>query len=252
MIDVLVIGARGRMGTLVSTTVAGQSDMRLAGLVDPAFRDGEPAAAPTFTDLDTALTQLSPTVAVEFSTPASVFGNCRRTLAAGVNTVVGATGLTGEQIAELEQLAADHSAGLFIAPNFALGAVLLMRFAAEAARHYAHAEIIELHHEKKVDAPSGTALRTAMLMGSTEGTALEPADVGQASRGLSVDGIPVHSVRLPGLVAHEEVLFGGTGELLTLRHDSLSHESFMPGVLLAIRKTAALSGTVIGLEHLLD
>jgi 4-hydroxy-tetrahydrodipicolinate reductase len=252
MIDVLVIGARGRMGALVSTTVAGQSDMRLSGLVDPAFRDGEPAAAPTFTDLDAALAHLSPTVAVEFSTPASVFGNCQRTLAAGVNTVVGATGLTGEQIAELEQLAAAHSVGLFIAPNFALGAVLLMGFAADAARYYAHAEIVELHHEDKIDAPSGTALRTAMLMSTRDGSMLKPADQGPASRGLSVDGIPVHSVRLPGLVAHEEVLFGGTGELLTLRHDSLSHESFMPGVVLAIRKTAKLTGTVIGLEHLLD
>lgn len=164
MIDVLVIGARGRMGTLVSTTVAAEPDMRLVGLVDPAFRDGERAAAPTFSDLDAALREISPTVAVEFSTPASVYENCRRTLAAGVNTVVGATGLTDEQTSELEQLAAARGAGLFIAPNFALGAVLVMRFAAEAARYYGRAEIVELHHEKKVDAPSGTALRTARLM----------------------------------------------------------------------------------------
>jgi 4-hydroxy-tetrahydrodipicolinate reductase len=252
MIDVLVIGARGRMGSLVSTTVAGQADMRLVGLVDPAFRDGEPATAPTFATVDAALAQLTPSVAVEFSTPASVFANCRFTVAAGVNTVVGATGLTTEQIAELRSLATAKDAGLFIAPNFALGAVLLMRFAAEAARHYAHAEIIELHHDKKVDAPSGTALRTAMLMRAADGSVIEPVADGPPSRGLVVEGIPVHSVRLPGLVAHEEVLFGSTGEVLTLRHDSLSHESFMSGVVLAIRKTAALSGTVIGLEHLLD
>ena len=252
MIDVLVIGARGRMGTLVSTTVAAEPDMRLVGLVDPAFRDGERAAAPTFSDLDAALREISPTVAVEFSTPASVYENCRRTLAAGVNTVVGATGLTDEQTSDLERLAAAHGAGLFIAPNFALGAVLVMRFAAEAARYYGRAEIVELHHEKKVDAPSGTALRTARLMRAQEGATLVSAGEGPPSRGQLVEGIPVHSVRLPGLVAHQEVLFGGTGELLTLRHDSLSHESFMPGVLLAIRKTARLSGTVIGLERLLD
>ena len=139
-------------------------------------------------------------------------------------------------------------------PNFALGAVLLMKFAAEAARHYEHAEIIETHEKAKVDAPSGTSLRTARLMAEAPGSALAaPPGAGQTSRGLVADGrVTIHSVRLPGAVAHQEVVFGGEDEILTLRHDSLSRRSFMPGVLLALRKAPGVRGTVVGLENLLD
>jgi 4-hydroxy-tetrahydrodipicolinate reductase len=252
MIDVLVVGARGRMGTLTATTIAEQADMRLVGLVDPSYGEDESASALAFRSVDRALAQVRPAVAVEFSTPASVFENSLLLLRAGVHTVVGATGLTASQVAELGQTARPGSANLLIAPNFSVGAVLLMRFAREAARHYERAEIIELHHEDKADAPSGTALRTAALMAAAAGSRLSPSPALAApSRGLA-GVVPIHSVRLPGLVAHQEVLLGATGELLTLRHDSLSRESFMPGVLLAVRNVALLEEVTVGLENLLD
>jgi len=252
MIDVLVVGARGRMGTLTATTIADQADMRLVGLVDPSYGEDESASALAFRSVDRALAQVRPAVAVEFSTPASVFENSLLLLRAGVHTVVGATGLTASQVAELGQTARPGSANLLIAPNFSVGAVLLMRFAREAARHYERAEIIELHHEDKADAPSGTALRTAALMAAAAGSRLSPSPALAApSRGLA-GVVPIHSVRLPGLVAHQEVLLGATGELLTLRHDSLSRESFMPGVLLAVRNVALLEEVTVGLENLLD
>jgi 4-hydroxy-tetrahydrodipicolinate reductase len=252
MIDVLVVGARGRMGTLTATTIADQADMRLVGLVDPSYGEDESASALAFRSVDRALAEVRPAVAVEFSTPASVFENSLLLLRAGVHTVVGATGLTASQVAELGQTARPGSANLLIAPNFSVGAVLLMRFAREAARHYERAEIIELHHEDKADAPSGTALRTAALMAAAAGSRLSPSPALAApSRGLA-GVVPIHSVRLPGLVAHQEVLLGATGELLTLRHDSLSRESFMPGVLLAVRNVALLEEVTVGLENLLD
>jgi len=252
MIDVLVVGARGRMGTLTATTIADQADMRLVGLVDPSYGEDESASALAFRSVDRALAEVRPAVAVEFSTPASVFENSLLLLRAGVHTVVGATGLTASQVAELGQTARSGSANLLIASNFSVGAVLLMRFAREAARHYERAEIIELHHEDKADAPSGTALRTAALMAAAAGSRLSPSPALAApSRGLA-GVVPIHSVRLPGLVAHQEVLLGATGELLTLRHDSLSRESFMPGVLLAVRNVALLEEVTVGLENLLD
>ena len=253
MIDVLVVGAKGRMGALTAATVGAQPDMNLVALVDPAFAAGEPAPAAAFTSVAEALHATRPAVAVEFSTPASVFENARLLLQAGVHTVVGATGLSAAHVAELAQTARSGVANLLVAPNFSLGAVLLMRFAREAARHYERAEIVELHHEGKTDAPSGTALRTAALMSEVAGAHLRSAPAPQApSRGLAHGAVQIHSVRLPGLVAHQEVLFGGDGELLTLRHDSLSRDSFMPGVLLAVRGVALLDEVTVGLENLLD
>jgi 4-hydroxy-tetrahydrodipicolinate reductase len=252
VIDVLVVGAKGRMGALTATTVADQPDMQVVGAVDPAYGADEPSSAPAFRSVAQALAGVHPAVAVEFSTPASVFENVHLLLQAGVHTVVGATGLTAPQVAELARIARSGDANLLVAPNFSVGAVLLMRFAREAARHYERAEIIELHHEDKVDAPSGTALRTASLMAEAAGSRLRPAPATTApSRGLADGAVPIHSVRLPGLVAHQEVLLGATGELLTLRHDSLSRESFMPGVLLAIRNVALLEEVTVGLENLL-
>jgi 4-hydroxy-tetrahydrodipicolinate reductase len=167
---------------------------------------------------------------VDFTIPDTVFGNVTAALRAGVHCVVGTTGLTDVQLAEIRELAESGPANALIAPNFAVGAVLMMRFAAEASKHMRKAEIIELHHDRKLDAPSGTALRTAGLM---EG---DP---------------PIHSVRLPGLVAHQEVILGGHDETLTIRHDSLSRESFMPGVVLAVRAVAGRPGLTLGLEPLL-
>ena len=173
--------------------------------------------------------------AVDFTAPSAVLGNATAALAAGVPCVIGTTGLSDDDLAELDSTARARTIPCFVAPNFALGAVLMMRFAAEAARHFPKAEIIELHHDRKLDAPSGTAARTAGLM--------EPAMDGE---------VPIHSVRLPGLVAHQEVIFGGLGETLTIRHDSLSRESFMPGVLLAVRRVREIDESpLVGLEHLL-
>jgi len=258
MIDVMAVGARGRMGSLTAQTVAAQDDMRLVAAVDPAFSSEDRPPAPAYADVASALAAVRPQVAVEFSTPATVFGNTQALLTAGVHTVVGATGLSAAQVADLSAQSRRTGANLLVAPNFALGAVLLMRFAAEAARFYERAEIVELHGAHKLDAPSGTALRTAALMAAAPGSRLTPPAAGAhaagsagPSRGLVADGVAIHSVRLPGLVAHHEVLFGGTGEVLTLRHDTLSRESFMSGVLLAVRRVQDLEETVVGLENLL-
>jgi 4-hydroxy-tetrahydrodipicolinate reductase len=252
MIDVLVTGAAGKMGALSAATIAAQDDLRLVALVDPRKGDGGETA--WFKDVESALALTTPAAALEFSVPGAVYENSATLLEAGVPTVVGATGLGDDQVAELSAKAAASGAGLVIVPNFALGAVLLMKFAAEAARHYQYAEIIETHEKGKIDAPSGTSLRTARLMAETPGSALAaPPGAGQSSRGLVADErVTIHSVRLPGAVAHQEVVFGGQDELLTLRHDSLSRRSFMGGVLLALRRVTGVSGTVVGLENLLD
>ena len=187
-------------------------------------------------------------VAVEFTVPDSVKRNTAWLLERGVHTVVGATGLTEADLKELEALTGP--ANLFVAPNFAIGAVLMMRFAEQAARYLPDVEITELHHPGKVDAPSGTALRTARLISDARRSDPQRADDDPA-RGLLVDGVPVHSVRLPGLVASQEVVFGGTGQTLTIRHDSIDRTSFMPGVLLAVKRIATLPGLTVGLETLL-
>lgn len=214
------------MGQAVVGAVRREHDMRVAMVVDPVL-DGAPDAHP---DLPSALAAGTPDVLVDFTVPDSVFANATAALRAGVHVVVGTTGLSDDQVAEIGLLADTGPANALIAPNFAVGAVLMMRFAAEASRHMEKAEIIELHHDRKLDAPSGTALRTAGLM----------------------DGDPpIHSVRLPGLVAHQEVILGGHDETLTIRHDSLSRESFMPGVVLAVRAVASRPGLTLGLEPVL-
>lgn len=251
MIDVLVSGAAGKMGSLSAATIAAQDDLRVVALVDP--RAGASAGgAPSFASVPEALSATSPTVALEFSVPAAVYENTRAFLEAGVATVVGATGLTDDQVTALGAIASSRDTGLLIVPNFALGAVLLMQFARQAAKYYEHAEIIEMHGAGKIDAPSGTSLRTARLMAASSQPALQPVGAEQPARGVIADHIHIHSVRLPGLVAHQEVLFGGEDELLTLRHDSFSRRSFMSGVLLAMRRVTGVKGTVIGLENLLD
>ncbi len=203
------------------------------------------------------LTESGVLVAVDFTTPEAVKENVRWCLDHGIHAVVGTTGLGESDLNDLRDSAARSSASALVAPNFAIGAVLMMKFAANAARHFDSAEIVERHHEKKLDAPSGTALRTARLMnearagkpwrGATRGSETLPG-----ARGGELAGIHIHSARLPGSVAHQEVILGSRGEVLTIRHDSLDRSSFMPGVLLAIKKVASLDGLVVGLEHLLD
>ncbi|MEA2461220.1 MAG: 4-hydroxy-tetrahydrodipicolinate reductase [Actinomycetota bacterium] len=222
MIKVGVIGAEGRMGSEVCRAVEADPDLDLVARVGRS-------------DDLTTLGSSGCEVAVEFTEPASVKANTLSCLTQGIHVVVGATGLTDPDLQEIEAAAREHGVSAFIAPNFALGAVLMMRFAAEAARHFRSAEIIERHHERKLDAPSGTAKRTASLMEES-----------------GFDGdVPIHSVRLPGLVAHQEVVFGAPGETLTIKHDSIDRTSFMPGVVLAIKKVSALPPLTVGLEHLL-
>jgi 4-hydroxy-tetrahydrodipicolinate reductase len=212
-ISVAVAGAAGRMGQTVCAAVEGADDMELVGRADPVLGT---ALADVLGDAE---------VVVDFTRPDTALANALACVEAGVHVVIGTTGFDPEPLREA------RGANVFIAPNFAIGAVLMMRFAAEASRHMAKAEIIELHHDAKVDTPSGTAARTAELM---EGD------------------VPIHSVRLPGLVAHQEVILGDIGQTLTIRHDSVARESFMPGVLLAIRKVPSLpESPLVGLEHLL-
>jgi len=260
MIDVIVSGAAGKMGSEVVRAVSDAEGMRVVAVVDPGFAGTasgheEMGAIAQFTDLELAIKQTGPAVMVDFTRPDVVEANLRTALAAGLDCVCGTTGLSQQQ---LQSLSAKAPAGtcLFMAPNFAIGAVLMMRFAAQAARYMPQAEIIELHHDKKVDAPSGTALRTASLIAqSRRGVPATHADTGSAkpeARGALVEDIPVHSIRLPGLVAHQEVIFGGVGQTLSIRHDSIDRKSFMPGVVLAIREVGERSGLIVGLESLMD
>ncbi|MBI2683837.1 MAG: 4-hydroxy-tetrahydrodipicolinate reductase [Actinobacteria bacterium] len=225
-IRVIVSGAAGRMGQAVVSAVGEDAGMTIAALADPRL-DTAPATFPTLLD---ALGAVAADVVVDFTQPGTVHANTLACLEHGVHAVVGTTGLDESALAEIRARAERGPANAVIAPNFAIGALLMMRFAAEASRFMHRAEIIELHHDGKLDAPSGTALRTAGLM---EGS------------------VPIHSVRLPGLVAHQEVILGGVGETLTIRHDSIARESFMPGVLVAVRAVADRPGLTLGLESIL-
>ena len=195
-------------------------------------------------------------VAVEFTTPDSVRDNVRFCLEHRIHAVVGATGLSEDDLGAVAQWCKEFRTNALVAPNFAVGAVLMMSFAARAARHFEWAEIVERHHIGKVDAPSGTALRTARLMTEARSLPWDPSrssnELVAGSRGAEVEGVRVHSLRLPGSLAHQEVVLGSAGETLTIRHDSTDRASFMPGVLLAVRSVAGLDGLVVGLEHLLD
>ena len=233
-IRVAVAGAAGRMGEATCAAVTAASGMELVARADPSL-------GMTVGD---AL-GVRPDVLVDFTVPTAVVANAREAVAAGVHVVIGATGFDPEELAGLGGSGGEGSANVFVAPNFAIGAVLMMRFAAEATVHMARAEIIELHHDRKLDAPSGTAARTARLMVQAR------EDAGLADGGAAGE-VPIHSVRLPGLVAHQEVILGDVGQTLTIRHDSIDRESFMPGVLLAVRRVAGLSQSpTIGLETLL-
>lgn len=262
-VRVAVAGAAGQMGRTVLRAVHGDPETSLAAAVDVACV-GEDAGVlaglgslglPITDSLEAALSGCE--VLVDFTRAAAAFANARGALAAGVSPVIGTTGMSREQVDELARLAAERGVGAFMAPNFAIGAVLMMLFARQAARYLPEVEIIELHHERKADAPSGTAMRTLefVLEGRGPRTAVRPEREDmkvEGARGGDVEGVRVHSVRLPGYVAHQECLFGGLGQTLTLRHDSIDRVSFMPGVLLACKKVRGLQGLVVGLEHLLE
>lgn len=261
-IKVLVTGACGKMGSEVVKAVTAAEGMEIAAAVDIA-RVGEdigliagcgPLGVQVQTDLSSEIKQSGAQVMVDFTRPDTIMNNLRAAVPLGIAAVVGTTGLTASNIEELKALSASAKAPIFIAPNFAIGAVLMMEFAQQAARHFEYAEVIEFHHEKKLDAPSGTALRTAELMREAADNRLKneaAVEHGEESRGLPVGNIRVHAVRLPGMVASQEVIFGGLGQTLTIRHDTINRESFMPGVVLAIRKVGGLSGVVVGLEKVM-
>ena len=242
MIKVAVIGARGRMGSEVVKAVNEAKDLELVAQLDLGD------------SLDALLTS-GAAVAVDFTTPDSVMANLEFLISNNINAVVGTTGFDDARIAKIKSALASSKSGVLIAPNFAIGAVLMMEFATKAAKYFESAEIIELHHPNKVDAPSGTATRTAELMSAARKEAGLPAmpDATTTSlagaRGATVGDIPVHSVRLRGLVAHQEVLLGGIGETLSIRHDSIDRVGFMPGVLLGVRKVVTHPGLTFGLEN---
>jgi 4-hydroxy-tetrahydrodipicolinate reductase len=259
MIDVIVTGAAGRMGREVVRAVAAAEGMRVVAAIDPSqpgamVDDGAGGTVTVSADLDSALAEGGDRVLVDFTVRGAAETTVARALAAGVHCVVGTTGVPEERWREIAA-AAPKDVCLFVAPSFAVGAVLMMRFAQTAARYMSHVEIIELHHDRKVDAPSGTAMRTAHLIAEArESVPSAPGrvtEVAEGARGAEVDGVRVHSVRLPGLVAHQEVIFGDVGQTLTVRHDSIERTSFMPGVILAIREVPARRGLVIGLEELM-
>ena len=245
-IRVGVLGARGRVGTEVCKAVDAAADMELVAMVDAG-------------DWMFNVADAGAEVVVDFTHPDVVMDNVRFCVDQGIHAVVGTTGFTDARLTQVrEWLAPKPDLGVLIAPNFAIGAILLMRFAATAARFYESVEIIELHHPRKADAPSGTAARTAGLIAAAReqaGLGASPDATSSAlpgARGAEVDGVRVHSVRLTGLVAHQEVLFGTAGETLTIRHDTLDRSSFMPGVLLGVRAVLDHPGLTIGLEPLLD
>jgi 4-hydroxy-tetrahydrodipicolinate reductase len=263
MINVLVNGAGGRMGSEVVRTLQQENDMKLVAAVDP-HHAGEDAGEVAGighngividASLEESLNKLKPDVVVDFTNPAVIYESARLVVEHGVHMVIGTTGLTAEQRASLDASARQTGSHILVAPNFSLGAVLLMEAAAKISKYLPNAEIIELHHNHKYDAPSGTAKLTAEKMAAARTKQPEEDKTRESipgCRGGVWKGIPIHSVRLPGYVAHQEVLFGGFGEILTLRHDSLDRKSFMPGVMLAVRRVLDVPGLTYGLENYLE
>lgn len=262
-IRVLVAGAAGLMGREVVRAVLDDSGTALVAAVDVSSV-GEDAGAlvgratanvAIQNDLGAAIAVAKPEVMVDFTRADVAHRNALTALAAGVSPVIGTTGMSAEQIAGIGRAAEEAGVGVVVAPNFAIGAVLMMLFSAQAARYLPDVEIIEFHRERKLDAPSGTAIKTAEMIAAARvgGGAARPEQEFKIPgvRGGELDGVTIHSVRLPGHVAHQQVIFGGLGQTLTIRHDSLDRSSFMPGVLLAVKAVRSRTGLIYGLEHLL-
>jgi 4-hydroxy-tetrahydrodipicolinate reductase len=264
-IKILINGAAGKMGREVVKAVSGEPGMQLVGAVDiveigvdaGALVGIKPAGVEISRDLDKTIKATKPDVVVDFTHPNVAMDNTRTALGNKVHAVVGTTGLGGENLKEIKKLCASNKVNCIVAPNFAVGAVLMMKFAREASKTLPNVEIIELHHDQKADSPSGTAIKTAEMILEERSRhdkkvkATKDFEKVDGVRGGDMDGIHIHSVRLPGLVAHQEVIFGGVGQTLTIRHDSISRESFMPGVLLSISKVRELPGLTYGLESIL-
>jgi 4-hydroxy-tetrahydrodipicolinate reductase len=243
-INVLVNGAFGRMGQLTVKTLSASALFNVVGQTGREY------------DLTKSIKDSGAEVVVDFTRADVVFANASTIIEAGARPVIGTSGLTVEQIQQLEKKCAAAKLGGIIAPNFSLGAVLMMKYAAEIAKYMPNIEIIEMHHDKKADSPSGTSMRTAELLAKAAGQSLNQAikpahETVPGSRGANYQGIPIHAVRLPGFLAHQQIIFGSTGETLTLRHDSIDRESFMPGIRLACEKVMQLDRLVYGLEGIL-
>lgn len=263
-IRVAVAGAKGKMGSETVKMIVKDPELELVCGVDTTLDQvdvGEylglgSLGAPFVNDLEKALTRYPADVLVDFTTPRSVKENAVLALQYRVRPVIGTTGLSPQDLDDLARLAEENQLGAIVAPNFAIGAVLMMKFAQMAAKYMPEVEIIEMHHDQKLDAPSGTAIKTAQLIAEVrkehrQGHPEEREEI-EGARGGYYQGFRIHSVRLPGLVAHQEVIFGSEGQTLTLRHDSLHRSSFMPGVKLAIKKVVHLDHLVYGLDKLLD
>jgi 4-hydroxy-tetrahydrodipicolinate reductase len=246
-IRVAVAGANGRMGQEVVKMLAQDTALVFTGNLDTRVSEEE---------INQQLDEMKPDVLVDFTTPHTVYRHMEICLARGVRPVVGTTGLTTEQLQEMTARYKEAGLGAIIAPNFAIGAILCMKFSAMAAKYMPHVEIIELHHDRKLDAPSGTALKTAEMIAAVRADLKqghpEEVETIPGARGADYEGFRIHSVRLPGMVAHQEVLFGATGQTLSIRHDSINRESFMPGVNMAIKAVMNMNGLIYGLEHLID
>jgi len=263
MVRVLVSGANGKMGREVYKAVSQDSECKVVAAIDikANWEDiGEilglgKSGVKLESDLETAICSHKPDVMVDFTHPKSVVGNVMTALRNGVIPVVGTTGITEADLAMIRDYCEDQGATCFICPNFSIGAVLMMRFAQETAQYLPYCEIIEMHHDQKLDAPSGTALLTAKMIAGQRGKLQQghPDEEEKicGARGANYEGLRIHSVRLPGYVGHQEVLFGGLGQTLTIRHDSLTRESFMPGVVLACKKIVNRRGLILGLDQLM-
>ncbi|MFA7077998.1 MAG: 4-hydroxy-tetrahydrodipicolinate reductase [Syntrophomonas sp.] len=260
-IKVIVSGALGKMGLETTRAVQNDEELELVGLVDIRAKGEQAGGMPgqltmkVDNDLDHLLEITKPDVMIDFTNPQAVYNNAKTALKHGISCVVGTTGLNEVELKQLEKLALENALGVAVIPNFAIGAVLMMKLAQEAARYFPDVEIIEMHHDQKMDAPSGTAIKTAEMI--TEQSPRKPARNSRefekiaGARGGEINGIRIHSVRLPGFVAHQEVIFGGVGQSLRIRHDSLDRVGFMPGVVMTVKKITELQGLYYGLEKIM-
>lgn len=259
-IKVIVSGALGKMGLETARAVENDEELELVGLVDIKARGelggvGKDMPLKVENDLDRLIEMTRPDIMVDFTNPQAVYNNAKTAIRHQIGCVVGTTGLNEVELKQLEKLALENGVGIAVIPNFAIGAVLMMKLAQEAAKYFPDVEIIEMHHDQKIDAPSGTAIKTAEMI--TSERVRNPARNSRefekipGSRGGEVNGIRIHSVRLPGFVAHQEVIFGGVGQSLRIRHDSFDRVGFMPGVIMAVKKMMEMKGLVYGLEKLL-
>lgn len=249
MLNIAVCGANGKMGQEVVKAVNNAEDMTLVAQID--IFNGQ------FATIKDARDSVKIDVLIDFTQPASIYENALYCLNNGIKIVIGTTGLSDSQIDELKKLSAEKSVACLIAPNFSTGAVLLMKFAKMASKYFDNAEIIELHHNQKKDAPSGTAVKTALMMAEahddfTKGNCPEKETIEGARGGVSYNNIHIHSVRMPGYIASQEVLFGANGQIMTIRHDSMNRECYMSGVLLAVRYVSEHNEFVYGLENIME